>query len=323
MPANLSHIPVLINEVIDALAPIAGKTIIDGTFGAGGYSLAMLEQGANVIAIDRDPNVMVHVERLKAEFGDGFTFVVGEFSKLDELVQVDVDAVVLDIGVSSMQLDEAERGFSFMRNGPLDMRMSSSGETAADIVNNMGERALADLLFAYGEEKRARRIAKAIIESRNEKVFVGTKELADVIENCVGKRAGENHPATKSFQALRIAVNKEFDELVLGLFAAEKKLKVGGVLAVVSFHSLEDRIVKRFFASSKAGGASSRHMPLQNENPTVWESIKKAQKASKNEVEVNPRSRSATLRVAKRTNEIAREVSFANLGVPLSKGMQK
>ncbi len=313
------HTPVLLDEVLDALKPIATKTIIDGTFGAGGYSLAMLKRGANIIAIDKDPNVLPFAKKIAQEYGEKFTFIAGNFSDLDELVKNEVDAIVLDIGVSSMQLDEGERGFSFMRDGPLDMRMSSTGQSAADIVNNYGERELTDLFFAYGEEKKARRISKAIIEARKIAPILRTLQLADLIEKTIGKKKGGNHPATRSFQALRIAVNEEFEQLVLALFAAEKKLAIGGVLAVVTFHSLEDRIVKRFFASGKASSSGSRHLPAQVERQASWSDIAKPRKANSDEIENNPRSRSATLRFAIRTEITARKVSFENLGVPLSK----
>ncbi len=319
MSPNPPHIPVLLNEVLAALFPLENKIIVDGTFGAGGYSRAMLENGASVIAIDRDPNVEQYANKLKDEFGDRFTFLSGNFSDIDSLVDENVDAIVLDIGVSSMQLDEASRGFSFMRDGPLDMRMSASGRSAADLINSLNERELSDILFAFGEEKRARRIAKAVIDARKTQSITTTLELANIIEETIGKNPKGNHPATKSFQALRIAVNEEFNELVKALFFAEKKLRLGGVLAIVSFHSLEDRIVKRFFASSKAGSQGSRHMPVAVEQIASWSNIAKPKKALIEEVEKNPRSRSATLRFATRTDAPARELNFQNLGVPLSK----
>ena len=318
MPTSPPHIPVLLNEVLNGLALDESKTVIDGTFGAGGYSREMLKTGARVIAIDRDPNVISFADEIKEEWGDKFTFILGNFSELNILVNEKVDAIILDIGVSSMQLDEASRGFSFMRDGPLDMRMSETGKTAADIVNNYDEKSLSDILFAYGEEKRAKRIAQAIIKKRKEKFFSTTLELAKLIEETVGKGGSKNHPATKSFQALRIAVNEEFDELVKALFGAEQKLSEGGLLAIVSFHSLEDRIVKRFFASNQ--NAVSRHIPQSNVHQLAsWQNIGKAQKAGEKELTENPRARSATLRIAKRTGVKARELSFSNLGVPLSK----
>jgi len=315
------HEPVLLAEVLDALAPLAGKRVVDGTFGAGGYSRALLQAGAVVTAIDRDPNVGAFAAQLEEEFPDRFNFISGTFSQLDMLIDDEIDAIVLDIGVSSMQLDEAERGFSFMRDGPLDMRMSGAGTSAADLVNDLDEKQLAELLFAFGEERKSRRIAAAIVGVRGEKPIVTTLELAQLIEKTIGRKPGEMHPATRSFQALRIAVNAEFDELVGGLFAAERKLAENGILAVVTFHSLEDRIVKRFFASGKAGATQSRHMPQQIETPSLWKNIAKPAKATAAELERNPRARSATLRSARRTNAPARPTSAQGLGVPLSKLM--
>ena len=313
------HNPVLLAKVLDALAPLKGRDIVDGTFGAGGYSLGFLQAGARVIAIDRDPNSIRFANQLSKEWGEKFCFVLGQFSHLDEFVNEQVDAIVLDIGVSSMQLDEGMRGFSFMRDGPLDMRMSGEGASAADLVNNLSEKQLSDILFAYGEEKRAKRIANAIILARNENPIKTTLELANLIEKTVGK-TGKIHPATKSFQALRIAVNSEFDELVAGLFAAENLLKEGAILLVVSFHSLEDRIVKRFFASGSGSVSGSRHSPQIEQTAAVWQEIAKPIKANRGEIESNPRSRSATLRFAIRSASKARTPSVAGLGVPLSKG---
>lgn len=310
------HVPVLLAEVLAALAPLAGARIVDGTFGAGGYSRALLEAGASVVAIDRDPNVAMHAEALAAEFPDRFRFVAGRFSELDELAGGPVDGVVLDIGVSSMQLDEAERGFSFMRDGPLDMRMSAAGRSAADLVNELDERELADLLFAFGEERKSRRIAHVIVAARAARPIATTLELARLIESAIGRKPGDAHPATRSFQALRIAVNGEFDELVEGLFAAERLLDDGGRLAVVTFHSLEDRIVKRFLAPEKAGAPQSRHLPRAARVTSPWCSVAKAVKAGPAETRANPRARSATLRVAIRGAEAAREASIAGLGVP-------
>jgi len=317
--SDAPHVPVLLGEVLGALEPLEGKRVLDGTFGAGGYSRAMLNAGAIVTAVDRDPNVLGFVEPLAQEFGDRFSFVAGTFSKLEVLADHDIDAIVLDIGVSSMQLDEAGRGFSFMREGPLDMRMSGEGTSAADLVNTLEEKSLAELLFACGEERKSRRIAAAIVEARQEKPFTTTLELAQLIEQTIGRKPGDMHPATRSFQALRIAVNAEFDELVSGLFAAERALVEGGVLAVVTFHSLEDRIVKRFFASGKSGVARSRHLPQEAEVLPHWEDVAKPVKASKEELQRNPRARSATLRYARRTGVPARPTSPEGLGVPLSK----
>jgi len=313
------HVPVLLAEVLDALQPLAGARIVDGTFGAGGYSRALLEAGASVVAIDRDPSVAPHVERLTAAFPERFQFVAGEFSALDQLVARPVDGVVLDIGVSSMQLDQPERGFSFMREGPLDMRMSGEGETAADLVNTLDETELANLLFAYGEERKSRRIAHTVVAARAAEPITTTTQLARLIEKAIGRKPGESHPATRSFQALRIAVNAEFDQLVEGLFASERLLTEGGRLAVVTFHSLEDRIAKRFFEPEKGGPAQSRHLPQVTAEAPRW-IVAKAAKPSTAETDRNPRARSAILRAARRTAAPARPTSYAGLAVPGLRG---
>ncbi len=316
------HAPVLLEEVLAALSPIAGSRIVDGTFGAGGYSRALLQAGAEVIGIDRDPTVRPHADALKAEFADRFTFLEGTFSDLDMLAegQGPVDAVVLDIGVSSMQIDEADRGFSFMRDGPLDMRMSRSGESAADLVNGLDWEELANLLYAFGEERKSRRIAQFIVAARLDGPIVTTLQLARIVEKAIGRKPGDAHPATRTFQALRIAVNGEFDQLVEGLFAAERLLGEDGRLAVVSFHSLEDRIVKRFFDPDKGGPAQSRHLPQTVEEPKRWRQVAKAIKAGQAELARNPRSRSAVLRSAVRTAIAARPLRLDGLGVPGVRG---
>ncbi len=324
MSINQPHIPVLLNEVIEVLEPVSGKLIIDGTFGAGGYSRKFLERGAKVIAFDQDPNIVPTANLLKKEWGRAFEFFHDKFSNISRLEGEKIDAIVLDIGVSSIQLDEAKRGFSFMRDGPLDMRMSAKGQTAAQLINNIDEKRLADILFAYGEEKKSKKIAKAIIKARKEKPILRTKQLADIIEQTIGRRKNKNiHPATKSFQAIRIAVNYEFDELIAGLFAAEKILPAGGILAVISFHSLEDRIVKKFFASGAKKKPISRHLPPSEENPPVWHKLTKPIKVSEEELIANPRSRSAKLRFATRTKAKARAPFLAGLGVPLSRGKEE
>ncbi|ODT68680.1 MAG: 16S rRNA (cytosine(1402)-N(4))-methyltransferase [Pelagibacterium sp. SCN 63-23] len=312
------HVPVLLDEVLAALSPEAGSVIVDATFGAGGYSRALLKAGAQVIGIDRDPSVAPHVAALRAEFPDTFTFIAGTFSELDSLAASHgpVDAVVLDIGVSSMQLDEADRGFSFMRDGPLDMRMSRSGTSAADLVNSLDAEDLANLLYAFGEERKSRRIAQFIVAARQDEPITSTLALARIIEKAIGRKPGDAHPATRSFQALRIAVNGEFDQLVEGLFAAERLLGEGGVLAVVSFHSLEDRIVKRYFDPDKGGPAQSRHLPQAQSEKRRWQPVAKAVKAGPDELGRNPRARSAVLRSAVRTAEPARAVQMRGLGVP-------
>ncbi|WP_404403063.1 16S rRNA (cytosine(1402)-N(4))-methyltransferase RsmH [Pelagibacterium halotolerans] len=312
-----SHESVLLTEVLEALGPLDGARVVDGTFGAGGYSRALLKAGASVVGIDRDPGVKAFADAVSAEFPDRFTFVAGRFAELDTLVSgAPVDAVVLDIGVSSMQLDQAGRGFSFQKAGPLDMRMSQDGTSAADLINDLDEKALANLIFAYGEERASRRIAKAIVEARTGEKIEDTLRLAQVIEKTIGRKPGAQHPATRTFQALRIAVNREFDELVGGLFAAERTLSEGGRLAVVTFHSLEDRIVKRFFDAQKTAGLQSRHMPATSQAEPSWRPIRKPVKAGTVELERNPRARSATLRSAVRTGAPARPRSPEGLGVP-------
>ncbi|MBN9334677.1 16S rRNA (cytosine(1402)-N(4))-methyltransferase RsmH [Devosia sp.] len=317
------HIPVLLDEVVAAFAPLAGRRVVDGTFGAGGYSRALLEAGVDVVAIDRDPNVLPHAEKLAADFPGRFHFVAGTFSELDTLAApyAPIAGVVLDIGVSSMQLDESERGFSFMREGPLDMRMSQSGESAADLVNNLEQDALANLLFAFGEERKSRRIAQFIVAARETAPITTTLELARIIEKAIGRKPGDAHPATRSFQALRIAVNGEFDQLVEGLFAAERLLGEGGVLGVVTFHSLEDRIAKRFFDPEKGGPTQSRHLPQVEVAPRRWDPVAKAVKPGAAELDRNPRARSSVLRSAVRTDVAARAVSPDQLGVPVVRGV--
>jgi 16S rRNA (cytosine1402-N4)-methyltransferase len=285
------------------MQPKAGETVVDGTFGAGGYTRAFLAAGASVIAFDRDPTAARFAEGLPA---DRFRLVQARFSEMAEVAgEGGVDAVALDLGVSSMQLDESERGFSFMRDGPLDMRMGDAGATAADLVNAADPAELARILYVYGEERQSRRIAAAIARRRAEQPFSRTLELADFIEKALGGRRGAKvHPATRSFQALRIAVNEELSELEEGLLAAERALKAGGRLCVVTFHSLEDRIVKTFLAV-RAGRtpAGSRHAPplAAGAPPSFQLLFNGAQAPSEAEVEANPRARSAKLRAAVRT----------------------
>jgi len=312
------HLPVLLDEVVSALSPLSGSRIVDGTFGAGGYSRALLAAGAAVVGIDRDPSVQPHAEALAADYPDRFVFIAGTFSELDRLAadHGPFDGVVLDIGVSSMQLDQAERGFSFLREGPLDMRMSRAGESAADLVNRLEAADLADLLYAFGEERKSRRIAQFIVAARQDAPITTTLELARIVEKAIGRKPGDTHPATRTFQALRIAVNGEFDQLVEGLFAAERLLPEGGRLAVVSFHSLEDRIVKRFLDPEKGGPARSRHLPQAAAAPQCWRAVAKAVKAGPAELARNPRARSAVLRSAVRSGVPARPVRYEGLGVP-------
>lgn len=316
---EMPHVPVLLDAVREALAPLKGARILDGTFGAGGYSRALLEAGASVVALDRDPSVLPYVRQLSAAFPDRFRFVPGTFSQLDSLAGGPVDGVVLDIGVSSMQLDQPGRGFSFMHDGPLDMRMSSEGQSAADLVNALEEAALANLLFAYGEERKSRRIAHSIVAARATQPITTTAQLARLIEKSIGRKPGDAHPATRSFQALRIAVNGELEQLVEGLFASERLLAEGGRLAVVSFHSLEDRIVKRFLDPEKSAPTRSRHLPEAAAELRRWVEVSKAIRPSPGETARNPRSRSSTLRSAVRSASPARPVSYAGLGVPNSR----
>lgn len=297
------HISVLLDEVVEALSAKPGETIIDGTFGAGGYTRAILATGASVVGFDRDPTVLRFAEGLPA---DRFRLIQDRFSQMAEHFEPrSVDGVVLDIGVSSMQLDEAERGFSFMRDGPLDMRMSDTGPTAADLVNTLDHAELARILYVYGEEHASRRIASFLIRRREERPFERTLDLAHVIERALGGRKGAKvHPATRSFQGLRIAVNEELAELEAGLAAAERILKPGGRLAVVTFHSLEDRIVKTYLAE-RAGRVSggSRHLPQAPAGapPSFQLIANKAIAPGEAELAVNPRARSSKLRAAVRT----------------------
>jgi len=297
------HTPVLLPEVLDALQPAPSKTVVDGTFGAGGYSRAFLEAGASVIGFDRDPSAAKFAEGLPK---DRFRFVGARFSEMAEILGDGVvDGVALDLGVSSMQLDEAERGFSFMRDGPLDMRMGTEGQTAADLVNSAAPVELARIFFVYGEERQSRRIAAAIARRRAERPFTRTLELAEFIEKALGGRRGaKTHPATRAFQGLRIAVNEELSELEAGLAAAERVLKPEGRLCVVTFHSLEDRIVKTFL-SVRAGRtpAGSRHAPPveAKAQPSFQLIFNGARAPSDEEMAANPRARSAKLRAAIRT----------------------
>jgi len=300
-----AHVPVLLDEVIEALAIVPGECHVDATFGAGGYSRAMLAHGAHVIAFDRDPDAIEGGARIAAESGGALTLVHAVFSSIEgELARRDaipVDGVAMDIGVSSMQLDQAARGFSFQADGPLDMRMSQAGMSAADFVNEADEAEIADVIHDYGEEPRARRVARAIVAARP---ITRTAELASVVRRALGYRPHDKKdPATRTFQAIRIHLNRELDELADGLAAAERVLRPGGRLAVVTFHSLEDRMVKRFLRErSGAMPAGSRHLPQAAATAAPsFESIGRAVRAGDAEIARNPRARSATLRVARRT----------------------
>lgn len=303
------HAPVLLAEVIEALSPCPGDVVIDATFGAGGYTRAILATGAQVIALDRDPTVQPHADAVANDFPGKFQLVRTPFSGLAEAFadsgKARLDGAVFDIGVSSMQLDQAERGFSFMRDGPLDMRMSGEGESAADIVNTWDHGPLAHILKLYGEERQSGRIATAILRRRVSEPFTRTLDLAEVVERALGGRRGApTHPATRTFQALRIAVNDELGELTAGLEAAEATLSPGGRLAVVTFHSLEDRIVKAFL-TERSGNApgGSRHAPVavETRKPSFTLAFKGAREAGAAELAANPRARSARLRAAVRT----------------------
>jgi len=307
--AKAVHLSVMCSEVVSALDPRAGEVYVDGTFGAGGYSAALLAAAdCQVIGIDRDPSVQVHADRLSAAHPDRFRLLRGCFGDMAELlagIGVDaVDGVALDIGVSSMQLDQAARGFSFQQDGPLDMRMGDTGETAADLVNTRDEAELADIIYLYGEERRSRAVARAIVGARAEQPIARTRQLAEIVARVVRAAPGI-HPATRTFQALRIAVNDELGELRRGLVAAERLLRPEGRLAVVAFHSLEDRVVKRFLdrrSGKQAGG--SRHMPTMEAAPRApsFQPLHKgALSAGEAEIAVNPRARSAKLRAARRT----------------------
>jgi 16S rRNA (cytosine1402-N4)-methyltransferase len=307
------HIPVLLDEVIAAIAPRPGMTIVDATFGAGGYTAALLDAGANVHAFDRDPDAIAAGQAMVARYEGRLALHPARFSamraELAALGIAQVDAVVMDIGVSSMQLDQGERGFAFMHNGPLDMRMSQNGESAADFLNTADEEAIANVLYRYGEERQSRRVARAIVAARP---LVTTGELARVVRRALGyKPHDKKDPATRTFQAVRIHVNDELGELEAGLAAAEALLGEGGVLAVVSFHSLEDRIVKQFLRTASGAGRSvSRHLPGEIPGPPpTFAAVSKGIRPTDAEIDRNPRARSSTLRHATRTGAPARSLA--------------
>lgn len=305
------HIPVLLDPLLAAVAPVTGRWC-DGTFGAGGYARGLLAAGAaHVTGIDRDPQALA-----LAVPDPRLTVVLGTFGALDQLAGGPLSGVVLDLGVSSMQIDQPDRGFSFQKDGPLDMRMGDTGPTAADLLNTAAEAEIADILYLFGEESASRRIARAIVAARP---LTGTLQLAEVVARCLPRpKPGQSHPATRSFQAIRIAVNAEFAELSQGLAAAERALVPGGWLAVVTFHSLEDRIVKRFMQiGSGQAGTANRHAPATAQDAPRWVlATKKAIGPTEAETARNPRARSARLRVARRTAAPARPIPAADLGVP-------
>ena len=295
------HIPVLLSEVLDALSPRDGGVYVDGTFGAGGYSVAILEAAdCKVIGIDRDPSAIALAADLKKKYGERLELINARFSQMAEVVSGKVDGVALDLGVSSMQIDNAERGFSFQKDGDLDMRMSGEGITAADVVNTFSEVKLADIIYRYGQERFSRKVAAAIVARRKDTPFTSTLDLAKIVAAVVPRAKDGIHPATRTFQALRIYVNDELDELRKGLAEGASLLKPSGRLAVVSFHSLEDGIVKTFM-QEKAGKtpAASRYVPTKNEQLTPDFRLlnKKPLAPSDKEIRLNPRSRSAKLRV--------------------------
>jgi len=313
------HIPVLLKQVLDALDPRSGKLILDGTFGAGGYTSALLAAGADVIALDRDPTAIAAGQALVDANQDHLTLIHSQFSRLaDHAPQGGLDGVVLDIGVSSMQIDEAERGFSFQRNGPLDMRMSAEGVSAADVVNRAKVSDLTRIFGFLGEERQAGRIARAIEKRRASQPFTTTRDLANLIESVNPRKAKDKiHPATRVFQALRVFVNDELGELAQALFAAERALKPGGRLVVVTFHSLEDRIVKQFFADRSGKVSGSRHLPMVEAKPPVFETLGRSViAASDEEAEANPRARSAKLRAGIRTDAVARPADMSIFDLP-------
>ncbi|NNF76568.1 MAG: 16S rRNA (cytosine(1402)-N(4))-methyltransferase RsmH [Rhizobiales bacterium] len=324
------HVPVMCAEVVEALQPADGGIYVDGTFGAGGYTRAILEAAdCRVFGIDRDPDAIVAGEALVRAYDGRLVLKEGPFSTLLDLVRADglesVDGVTLDLGVSSMQLDEAGRGFSFRADGPLDMRMDQGRGTetpsAAEVVNSASEGLLVRIISVLGEEKRAKAVARAIIRARDEGPITGTLQLAQLVERAVPVHPGRRtiHPATRTFQALRIFVNRELEELANGLAAAEELIGPGGRLAVVSFHSLEDRIVKRFFAERTGRtGRGSRHMPEQIETaPSFREVFRGAREPGEAETLANPRSRSARLRVGERTEADPFPLNAKSLGVPI------
>ena len=296
------HFPVMLLEVLQALQPTDGKIYVDATFGNGGYSEAILNSAdCQVIALDRDPSVQPRAEEMRRQYGARFDFRAGQFSDFATLVNEEIDGAVFDIGVSSMQLDQAERGFSFAKDAPLDMRMSQNGISAADIVNSYDEEDLANLIYQFGEERKSRAIARKIIEVRKIQPISTTKQLANIIYGIIHKTPKAIDPATRTFQALRIAVNDELGELQQGLKGATSRLKTGGRLVVVDFHSLEDRIVKNYFKENTGKAVHvSRYRPETStiDNGKVFSECSKAIMPSPEELTVNNRSRSAKLRYA-------------------------
>ena len=313
------HAPVMLAEVLTALSSKAGQTIVDGTFGGGGYTRAILAAtDCKVIGLDRDPTAVARGKELEVEMGGRFEIVESQFSKMDAL-DGPVDAVVLDIGVSSFQIDQAERGFSFMQDGPLDMRMGgggpNSGPSAADVVAQLSEDELTKIFQSYGDEREARRVARAMVNDRVDTPYLRTSDLAGICSRVIGRKQADHiHPATRIFQALRIYVNDELGELEMALAAAEAILPEGGRLVVVTFHSLEDRIVKTFFNERSKAASGSRHSPINTGPAPTFELINRQPLiASDEEVNLNPRARSAKLRAAIRTSAPARPAVVTGL----------
>jgi len=307
-PAGKRHIPVLGREAVEMLSPRDGGLYVDATFGAGGYSRAILDTaGTRVVGIDRDRSAIAAGFDLVDRSGGRLTLVEDRFSNLAEICAAQgissVDGVVMDVGVSSMQLDEAGRGFSFRLGGPLDMRMGHDGPTAADVIAKASEADLANIIYIFGEERHSRGVARAIVAARKEAPIATTRALADIVSKVVWSKPGEIHPATRTFQALRIFVNEELDELHLALTAAERVLKPGGRLVAVSFHSLEDRIVKNFLVERAKAAGGSRHLPeIAQAAPSFRILTKRPLIAGDAEIAANPRARSAKLRAAERTD---------------------
>jgi 16S rRNA (cytosine1402-N4)-methyltransferase len=322
------HVPVLLPEMLECLAVAEGGRYVDGTFGAGGYSSAILERGGRVLAIDRDRSAVEAGQALVEKYGGWLTLVEGRFGDLDvharALGFVPVDGVVLDIGVSSMQLGDPARGFSFRADGPLDMRMGEGGADAADVVNGATRRELATIIGVLGEERKAGRIARAVEKARAEERIERTARLAEIVAAAAGPAGAQRiHPATRTFQALRIFINRELEELARALAAAEAVLKEGGRLVVIAFHSLEDRIVKRFLQERSRIPRGSRHAPLAHAEPPTFEILTRHSiEPSETEIASNPRARSARLRAAIRTAAPARPLDFDAIGVPQLRGVK-
>lgn len=319
---TLEHTPVLLNEVIRTINPQSGKLYFDATFGWGGYTKKLLDSCAcEVIAIDQDPKVKSRAKEFKREYGTRFNFIESKFSEicsvLKKLNTKKVDGFMFDIGVSSMQLDTPQRGFSFNKEGPLDMRMGTSELTAEEFINSVSEDELADIIYNYGDERKSRRIAKLIVEHRKINPIKTTLQLADIVLKANPKKNNhKKHPATKTFQAIRIYLNDEFNELFAGLTNAEQALSEDGKICVVTFHSLEDKIVKNYFYKSSGMDYSSyKNLPVEtNDSEASLIPGKKAIKPSKEEIETNIRARSAKLRYATRTSSLPNKFTLDDIG---------